>query len=122
MTESPAHRLPPGPSRPLSVRDLIFERWNADRPLRTISLGNVGSAHRWRFVASGFDALQEAPKVGLEVCLIILRSHAVDARCPILAGSYVGFSHPFEVDDMVQRVQHRSRLLPRQFDYPMPFR
>src|ERR1700692_532686 len=89
---------------------------------RGISLGNVGSAHRWRFVASGFDAVQEVPKVGLEVCLIILRSHAVDARCPILAGSYVGFSHPFEVDDMVQREQHRSQLLPRQFDYPMPFR
>ena len=73
-------------------------------------------------IASGLDALQEVPKVGLEVRLIVLRRYAVDARRPILAGSHVGFSHPFEIDDVVQREQHRSRLLPRQFDYPMPFR
>jgi hypothetical protein len=35
-----------------------------------------------------------ASRTGLEVCLIILRCHAVNACCPILAGSYVGFSHP----------------------------
>ena len=95
---------------------------DTDRPLRTVGLGDVGSAHRWRFVAPGFDALQEVPKVGLEVRLIFLRRYAVDARRPILAGPHIGFSHPFKIDDVVQREQHRSRLPPRQFDYPMPFR
>jgi hypothetical protein len=30
------------------------------------------------------------------------------ARCPILAGSYVGFSHPLEIDDVVQRAACRG--------------
>jgi len=54
-------------------------------PLRTVSLGDVGSAHRRRLIASGFDALQEVLKIGLEVSLIFLRRYAVDARRPILA-------------------------------------
>src|SRR5262249_24433103 len=82
----------------------------------TISLGDVGSAHRRRLIAPGFDALQEVPKVCLEVRLIVLGRDAIDARRSILAGPYVGFSHPFEVEDMIQREQHRSRLLPCQFD------
>ncbi len=93
---------------------------DTERPLRTVSLGDVGSAHRRRLIASGFDALQEVLKIGLEVSLIFLRRYAVDARRPILAGPYVGFSRPFEIDDMVQREQHRSRLLPRQFDMVIP--
>src|SRR5215469_16756332 len=82
--------------------------------------------HEWVKPRKSNDcALQsggEVLKIGLEVSLIFLRRNAVDARRPILAGPHVGFSHPLEIDDMVQREQHRSRLLPRQFDYPMPFR
>src|SRR5262249_40888438 len=36
-------------------------------------------ANRWRLIASGFDALQEVPKVDLEVRLIFLRRCAVGA-------------------------------------------
>jgi hypothetical protein len=105
-----------------SLRYLVFECRDAERPLRTVRLGNVGSAYRRRLVAAGFDALQEVPQVGLKVRLVFRRRHSVDARRPILAGPYVGFSHPFEVDDMLQREQHCSRLFPCQFDYPLPFR
>src|SRR6516164_11454539 len=92
MTESPAHRRPPGPSRPPSVRPYL-RTMECRSAAANHQPWDVGSAHRWRFVASGFDALQEVPKVGLEVCLIVLRIHAVDARCPILAGSYDRLGH-----------------------------
>src|SRR5215831_1321708 len=87
--------------RDCSLCDLVFECRDAERPLRTISLGDVDSAHWWRLIASGFDAFQEVPKVCLKVRFILLRRYAINARGPILAGPYVGLSHPFEVDDMV---------------------
>jgi len=73
-------------------------------------------------IAAGHDAFPEVPKIGLRVRLIVRRGHSVDARRPILAGLQIGLPHPFEVDNVVERVQHLSRLSPRQFDYPVPFR
>ena len=77
-------------------------------------------AHSMSLEEKGSRFLQTAEARELFCVLIFLRRYAVDARRPILAGPYVGFSRPFEIDDMVQREQHRSRLLPRQFDMVIP--
>src|SRR6266508_3526703 len=44
------------------------------------------------------------------------------AGSAILARQLVGFLHPFQVDHVVQRGQHFSRLASRQFGYPSSFR
>src|SRR6516164_1905588 len=106
----------------LRASSSIIPNANCMRCIMRVRLGDVGSAYRWRLIVPGFDALQEVPKVCLEVRLIVPGRDTIDTCCSILAGPYVGFSHPFEVDDMVQREQHRSQLPPRQFDYPIPFR
>jgi hypothetical protein len=78
--------------------------------------------HRWRNVASGFDACQEVSKVGLKICFVIRRRHAVDARRAILARQTIGLEHPFKVDKMMQRGQHPLSFIPRQIGYPLLFR
>src|SRR6266849_2162845 len=105
-----------------SLRHLVLEGRNAERPLRAVHLGDVRPAHRRCLVAAGFDAIEEVHKVDLQVRLVCGRRHTVDAGRAVLAGQLVRLLHPFQVDDVVQRGQHLSRLAPRQFGYPSPFR
>src|SRR6266545_530659 len=53
---------------------------------------------------------------------VFVRHDTVDAGSAILARQLVGFLHPFQVDHVVQRGQHFSRLASRQFGYPSSFR
>src|SRR5258708_8442809 len=101
---------------------LVLEGRDAERPSRAVRLGDVASAHRRCLIATGLDAFEKVHKVGLQVRLVALRRHTVDAGRAILAGQLVGFLHPFQVDDVVQREQRCSPLLPRQFGYPLSFR
>ena len=90
--------------------------------MRAVRFGDVGSAHRRGLVAARLDALEEVRKIGLQVRLVLLRRDSVDARRSILACERVGFVHPFQVDDVVQREQHLARFPPRQVGYPLSFR
>ena len=75
-----------------------------------------------RFVATRLDAIQEVQEIGFQVFLIVGRRHTVDARSTFLAGEPVGFFHPFQIDDVVQRRQRHSSFRSCQFSYPLSFR
>jgi hypothetical protein len=81
--------LPVSPSH-LSTRieqgALCRAHRDAERPTRTIRLGNICPADRRCFVATRLDAIQEVQEIGFQVCRIVVRRHTVDARSTILAG------------------------------------
>src|SRR5713226_636358 len=106
--------------RPL--RHLVLEGRDAERPSRAIRLRDVRPAHRWCLVATGFDAIHQVQEIGRQVRIVGRRRYTVDAGRTILARQLVGFPHPFQVDDVMQRGQHFSRLASRQFGYPSAFR
>src|SRR5262245_19212549 len=109
-------------NRPL--RHLIFESWKAEGPERSssIALGDVHPPDRRCLVAAGLNALQEVPKVGLEVLRVLYRRDTVDTGSTIFAGEPVAFLHPFQIDDVVQRGQCHPAFRSCQFSYPLPFR
>ena len=72
--------------------------------------------------ATRFDAVQKVQEIGFQVCRIVVRRHTVDARSTILAGQPVGFFHPFQIYDVVQRRQRHSSFRSCQFSYPLSFR
>src|SRR5215813_4715838 len=108
--------------RPL--RHLILEGWKAEGPKRSgsIALGDVHPPDRRRLIAARLDALQEVRKIGLQVLLILCRRHTVDTGSTILAGEPVGFPHPLQIEDVVQRGQCHPAFCSCQFSYPLPFR
>jgi hypothetical protein len=85
-----------------TLRYLVFEGRNPQRPLRSIRLGYVHSPNRRGLVATRLDPLQEVQEIGLKVRLIVRRCDAVDTGCAILAGEIVGLQHPFQIDDVVK--------------------
>src|SRR5215813_4092310 len=104
-----------------SLCHLIFEGWKTEGPERfsSIALGDVHPPDRWRLVAAGLDALQEVGKIGLQVLRIVCRHHTVDTGSTILAGEPVGFPHPIQVEDVVQRGQCHPAFRSCQFSYPL---
>src|SRR4029453_5091583 len=108
--------------RPL--RHLVLEGWKAEGPKRSssIALGDVYPSDRRCLVAAGLDALQEVPKVGLQVLRVLYRRDTVDTGSTILAGEPVGFPHPFQIENVVQRGQCPPAFRSCQFSYPLPFR
>src|SRR5215472_3216061 len=103
---------------------LILEGWKAERPKRSgsIALGDVYPPDRRRLITARLDALQEVRQVGLQVLLILCRRHTVDTGGIILAGEPVGFPHPLQIEDVVQRGQCHPAFCSCQFSYPLPFR
>jgi len=110
------------PGQPSDLIKLPDGFWDAERPTRAIRLRNIGPAHRRRLVTTRLDAIQEVQEIGFQVCRIVVRRHTVDARSTILAGEPVGFLHPFQIDDVVQRRQRHSSFRSCQFSYPLSFR
>ncbi len=100
----------------------VFECRDTQRPLRAIRFRNIGPAHRRGVVTARLDAPQEVREIGLQVRLVVGRSHPIDARGTVLAGQPVGLLHPVQIDDVVQRAEGYSRFRPRQFGYPLPVR
>src|SRR5262245_16303177 len=103
---------------------LILEGWKAERPKRSgsIALGDVHPPDRRRLITARLDALQEVRKVGPQVSRILCRRHTVDSGSTILAGEPVGFPHPLQIEDVVQRGQCHPAFCSFQFSYPPPFR
>src|ERR1700689_2788841 len=114
------HRLQHHDDCPLC--QLVFEGRDAEWPTRAIRLRNICPAHWWCFVATRLDATQEVQEIGFHVYRIVVCLHTVDARSTILAGEPVGFFHPFQVDDVVQRGQCQSSFRSCQLRYPLSFR
>src|SRR5215467_4699393 len=65
---------------------------------------------------------QDAKEIGFQVCRIVRGRYTVDSRSTILAGEPIGFFHPFQIDDVVQRGQRHSSFRSCQFSYPLSFR
>jgi hypothetical protein len=105
-----------------SLRHLVLEGRDAERPLRTICLGDVAAAHRRSSVATRLDAVEEVEKVRLQLFRIVGRRGSVDARRAILAGSSIGFQHPFQIEDVMQRGERPVAVRPRHVGYPSAFR
>jgi len=105
-----------------TLRHLVFQGRDAQRPLGPVRLGDVMPAHRRGDIAAGLDAFQEVQQVGLQVGLVVRRRHAVDARRAILARQSPGLEHPVEVDMLMQRGQRSLGMRPRQIGYPLSFR
>src|SRR5215467_11554892 len=102
--------------RPL--RNLILEGWKAEGPKRSgsVALGDVDPSDRWRLITARLDALEEVRKIDFQVLRVLRRRHTVDTGSTILAGEPVGFLHPFQIEDVVQRwtMPPRFLLLPVQ--------
>src|SRR5215470_4386332 len=77
---------------------------------------------RRRLITTRLDALQEVRKVGLQVLRILCCRHTVGSGSTILAGEPVGFPHPLQIEDVVQRGQCHPAFCSCQFSYPLPFR
>src|SRR5271168_4062123 len=58
-----------------SLRQLIFEGRDAERPTRAIRLRNVCPTHWRRYVTTRLDAIQKVQEIGLQVCRIVVRHH-----------------------------------------------
>ena len=95
---------------------------DAERPTRAIRLRNICPADRRRFVATRLDAIQEVQEIGFQVCRVVCGRYIVGSRGTILAGEPIGFFHPFQIDDVVQRGQRHSSFRSCQFSYPLSFR
>ena len=100
------------------LRHLIFQRRDAQGPSRAVRFRDVVPSHRWRDIPARLDAHQEIHEIGLQVCFVVVRCHAVDARRAILARPSKRLKHPFEVDQVMQRGQRPLGMLPRQIGYP----
>ena len=68
------------------------------------------------------NAPQKALQVRFQVHFIFRGYHSIDTGGTTLACQSVGLQHPFQIDDVTQRVQRYSGLSPRQFRYLLPFR
>ena len=68
------------------------------------------------------NASQKALGIRLQLRLVFRGYHSVDAGRTTLAPQPVGLLHPFQIDDVTQRVQPYARSSPRQFRYLLPFR
>ena len=106
--------------RPL--RHFVFEGRDAERPLRAVRFGYVRPAHRRSFVAARSNALKKTFQVHFKVRFVLRSDYSIDAGRTTLAGQPISLPHPFLVDDVTQRVQRYTRLVPRHFRYLLPFR
>ena len=104
-------RLQQQQDRPL--RHLVFQRRDAQRPLRAVRLRYVVPSYRRHDIPARLDERQQVSEIDLQVRFVVLRGHAVDAGRAILARQTKRLKHPFEVDQVMQRGQRPLGVLPR---------
>ncbi len=82
----------------------------------------VRPAHRRSLVTAAIESSQKALQVRLQLRSYSAAIYSIDAGRTTLARQPVGLLHPFQIDDVTQRVQPYARSSPRQFRYLLPFR
>src|SRR4051812_49839743 len=73
-----------------SLSDLVLEGRDAERPLRTVRLQNVGPADRRCLIPARLDAIEEGTKICRPGRLIDRCPGTVDAGSPLPSGQPVG--------------------------------
>ena len=63
-----------------TLDDFIFQGRNAERTQTAVSFRDVGAAHRLGPVLSAVDPLVQTLEIGLQIPLIVLHRHPIDAR------------------------------------------
>ena len=104
------------------MRHLVFKGRDTEGPLSAVRFRDVGPPYRRRVVATRFEPVQKALKIGLQVRLILGRRYAVDTGRSILPGPAECLPHPVHVNQVMQRVEHPFRVIPRLRGYPLSFR
>ena len=62
----------------------VLHRRNAEHSRPSVRLGNIHAAHRSRNIASRPDVFGNAPPVSPMVSFVLVDSHAVNARSPLI--------------------------------------
>jgi site-specific DNA recombinase len=106
-----------------ALQHLVLEGGNADGArLRPIALRDVHPSHRRRSVHARLRAVQERPKVVLQLLRVLLRTLSVHAPSSVFPGAPVGFAQPFDVDVMGQRRKSNAGHRLRHVRYLFEFR
>jgi hypothetical protein len=105
-----------------SLQHFVLEGRDAEGTLLAMPLVDLGTAHWWRSVAAGLEALVQVGEVALEVLRVLLRRLSVDSRCAVLARASMCFPQEGDIDVMGQTREHRRGTEPRQLCYPQEFR
>jgi len=106
--------------RPLE--DFVLERRDPNGPgFFAGPLGDIHPTHRRRPIRAGLGPVQQRLKVGLQVYRVLRGRLSVHADCTVLAGALVGFTQPFQVDQVGQGSETHCGALLRQLCYPLLF-
>ena len=82
---------------------------------RLARLREMHPSHRRRTIPAGFEQLERARQVRLQILLVICRRHAVHSHRSVLARLPVRFPQPCDIHVVRQRRQRRLRLSLSQF-------
>jgi hypothetical protein len=104
------------------LRYLVLEARYAEATLPAIALGDIVPSHWRRLVAAGFDAVDQAQEILLQLSCILFRRLTIHTDCAILARLRPGVVQPFIVEILIQGGECHRRVHPRQFGNSLLFR
>jgi hypothetical protein len=93
-----------------ALDDLVLQCRNAERAETAVSFRDVGSAHRLGPVLSAMDPFVQTLEIGLQIPLVVLHRHPIDART---GRTPLSPERPFERSDIDVMQQCREPRLAR---------